>query len=176
MKLPFFYYGSPILRQKAKEITEFNDETRQFVKDMVEMMDTGNGQGLAAPQVGRSVRCFVVRFYHQDENGEYKLADEPTIFINPRIISHSEEQIVSTEGCLSLPGISGKVARPRTIKVAYLDENGKSMEMELHDLHAIVFCHENDHLNGVLYIDRLDKKERQKLKQDLEHIKKKYNK
>ena len=132
-----------MLRKKSKEITEINDRIRQLLDDMVETMQQANGVGLAAPQVGILRRAIVI------DTGEQQLKA-----VNPEIIEVSGS-IVDVEGCLSIPGISGTVERPEKIKVRYLDENGKEKIIEASSLLARVFCHEIDHLEGILYTDKV---------------------
>ena len=168
------YYGHLVLRQKAKPIVKITEKTKKLIGDMVKIMDESNGQGLAAPQIGHSVRLFVVRFYQQREDGEFELSKEPTVFINPKILSYSEETCTMDEGCLSLPAMGAPVARPVSVEVSYMNENGETVETEFEDLHARVFCHENDHLNGILYVDRVDKKIRKQLDLYLDKIKREH--
>ena len=169
------YYKNPILRKRAEPVDEINDEIKKLIDDMVVFMDENNGQGLAAPQIGQLLRLFVVRFYEKGEDGEYKLSEVPEVFINPKILSYSEKKVVMEEGCISLPEIAAPVRRPESIKVSYTNEKNEKIETELHGLHARVFLHENDHLNGVIYVDRVDKKTRPYLEPYLERIKKEYN-
>ena len=169
------YYGNPILRKKAEPVSEITEDIKQLIKDMVEAMDENKGQGLAAPQIGKTLRIFVVRFVEEREDGEFELSETPTVFINPEILSYSDEFFTLEEGCISLPGLNAPVTRPEEVKVRYMNENGETVEIELHGSRARVFFHENDHLNGVLYIDRINKKIRKQLEPNLEQIKRKYN-
>jgi peptide deformylase len=135
--------GDPLLRKKSKEITEVNERIKILLDDMVETMQNANGVGLAAPQVGILRRAIVI------DVGEEKLKA-----INPEIIETSGS-IVDLEGCLSIPGISGTVKRPEKVKVKFLDENGNEKIIEASSLFARVLCHEIDHLDGILYTDKV---------------------
>ena len=141
--------GEDVLRQKcvSVESNEINDELRATLNEMFETMISADGVGLAAPQVGISKRFFVVI---SDDNVR-------RVFINPEIIKTSAENSEYEEGCLSLPGVSEKIVRPVKISVSAIDENGKRFVLDDVDgLLARIIQHENDHLNGILYIDRGD--------------------
>ncbi|PLX34282.1 MAG: peptide deformylase [Clostridiales bacterium] len=134
--------GDPILRKRSKEVSEINERIQILLDDMIETMDEEDGVGLAAPQVGVLKRVIVIR-----------IGDELIQLINPEIIYENGEQ-TDIEGCLSVPGISMNVTRPLTVKVKGIDRNGKEVEYEGSDLLARAFCHEVDHLNGILFIDK----------------------
>jgi len=149
MILPITTVPNPILRQRAREINpeEIKSETVQkLIADMKETMRPAGGIGLAAPQVGISVRLVVIL------NQENVLA-----LINPEIINFSWRKEAAEEGCLSVPGKWGLIKRSKIIKVKALDENGKAVKFKAKDLFARVIQHEIDHLNGVLFIDRTKK-------------------
>lgn len=175
-QLPISYYGDPVLRKKAEEITEFNDELRLLAQDMIHTMDLSRGCGLAAPQVGKSLRLFVIRADNEeyDEQNIYRV--QPIVFVNPKIKMLTEEVDGLEEGCLSIPGIRGLVWRPIKIQVNYFDLEGKPQEAIFEDFMARVVMHENDHINGVLYIDRMDRKERKALKDRLKELELEYKK
>lgn len=137
----------PILRKKSKEVRKITKKVKVLVQDMIETMYEANGVGLAAPQVGMLKRIFVIDIY--DETGA-------KVFINPEIVSTDGEE-VDEEGCLSLPGRNGLVKRPRKVTVKYLDLDGKENTLEAEGLLARAICHEYDHLNGTLYIDKMIK-------------------
>ncbi len=174
MKLPLFYYGHPILRKKCEPIEEVTPAIRKLVADMVETIDQINAIGLSAPQVGKSIRLFVLRRYIILPDGRWTVS-EPYVYINPKVLEHSEETWVDDEGCMSIPGIRLPVVRPLKIKMEATDLEGNTFVHELEGLNARVLFHENDHINGVLYIDRVDEKERQKAEPYLKKIKKKYS-
>jgi peptide deformylase len=134
----------PVLRKKCRVVTEFDDRLRILVEDMIETMHYADGVGLAAPQIGILKRVVVIDLY--DDKG-------PVTLINPRLLASKGSQI-EQEGCLSLPGQSGYVERPSEVRVAYEDLNGESHEIEGQELLARALCHEMDHLEGVLYIDK----------------------
>lgn len=174
MKLPLRYFGHPDLRAQAKPVVTITLEIIQFIHDLIESMIAYNGVGLAAPQVGQRLRIFVFRDETLLADGNYHLG-EPKVAINP-ILSHpSKETDTAVEGCLSVPGIHPAVTRPRKIHVEYLNLQGETIREDLEGHKARVVMHENDHLNGVLHIDRMDPKERKKLIPLLQEIKKKYN-
>jgi peptide deformylase len=173
MLLPIYYYGHPILRKRCAPVGQITDEIRKMAQDMIETMDKNNGVGLAAPQVGHSIRLFVLRNYLFTEDGHWTLS-EPKVYINPKLSSPGDELVCDTEGCLSLPGIRLEVERPNSITIEATDLDGKVFVEELEGYNARVRMHENDHINGVLFIDRIDVHTRKKLDPLLKEIKKKY--
>jgi peptide deformylase len=136
-----------ILRKKSKVVDEVNDRIKILVKDMIETMYQANGVGLAAPQVGILKRVAVV-----------DVGEGVHVFINPEILEGSGS-CIDFEGCLSLPGKQGEVERPAKIKVKALNENGEEFTLEAEDFFARAICHEIDHLDGILFIDKLVKSE-----------------
>jgi peptide deformylase len=173
MLLKIYYYGHPILRKRCKPIQEITDEIRKLAYDMIETMDKNDGIGLSAPQVGHSIRMFVLRNYLFTEEGHWTLS-EPKVYINPKLTNPSEHFISDTEGCLSLPGLRLHVSRPDKIIVEAMDLDGKIFVEELEGYNARVRMHENDHINGVLFIDRIEANERKKIDPLLKEMKKKY--
>lgn len=138
--------GDPRLRKIAREVTDFGERTQMIVDDLVDTLyENGNGIGLAANQIGVLRRIFVVDL--QDEAGL-------RVFINPEIVERDGEQI-GQEGCLSIPEYWGYVERPERIKVRAHDRDGETFELEADGLLAVCICHENDHLDGVLFKDRV---------------------
>ncbi|RKD34361.1 peptide deformylase [Thermohalobacter berrensis] len=137
------FKGDPILRKKSREVTKIDDRIKILLEDMLETMYKEEGVGLAAPQVGILRRVVVI-----------DVGDGPIKLINPEIIEEDGEKI-DEEGCLSVPGESGKVKRPAMVKVKYLDENGEEQIIEGTGLLARALCHEIDHLNGILFIDKI---------------------
>lgn len=133
----------PVLRKKSRVIEKFDDRLKTLVDDMLDTMYEADGVGLAAPQIGILKRVVVIDVY--DGEGE-------RILINPEIIDRRGEQF-EVEGCLSLPGLSGRVKRPEWVKVRYQDLKGKWHESEGDDLLCRAFCHELDHLDGILFTD-----------------------
>lgn len=170
MKLSICLYGDPVLRKKGEVVKEITDEIRQLVADMIETMDAANGIGIAAPQVGKSIRLFVLRRYIDEPDGKWTTSD-PVVYINPKILSISEEKWVSEEGCLSIPKIRLSVERPLKIKVESTRLDGSHVVEEIEGMNARVILHENDHLNGVLFIDRADANDLRPLQPQLRAIK-----
>lgn len=175
MKLKIRYYGDPILRKKGEEIDEITPEIRQLALDMIETFDGNNGIGLSAQQVGVALRLFTCRQYIHYPDGKWGITD-PKVVINPKIIEYSKETLVDLEGCLSFPKLRLSIERPAKIKVEYTNLNGEKVVEEIEGYNARVIMHENDHTNGVLYIDRVDQKTRRMIEPDLREIKKKYQK
>lgn len=137
-----------ILRKIAKPVKEMNARTLTLIDDMLETMYAEGGVGLAAPQVGVLKRIFVVDCSMEDE-------PEPMVFINPEILEESGA-VTDKEGCLSVPGKHASVTRPEKVKVKALDRNMESFTLEAEGLLARCICHENDHLNGILYVDKAE--------------------
>ena len=175
MKLPLRYFGHPDLRAQAKPVAEITPDIIQFVMDMIEAMVEHNGVGLAAPQVGRRVRIFVFRDEILLPSGDYHLG-EPKVAINPVLSNPSKETETAREGCLSVPGVYPEVVRPSKITIEYLNLKGEKIVEHLEGHRARVVMHENDHLNGVLHIDRMAPRERKKILAQLQEIKRKYSK
>lgn len=170
MIYPIVVYGSPILRQVAKEIVPADyPNIKTLVSDMFDTMYKSEGMGLAAPQIGKSIRIFVVDATSlADENPE--LADFKKVFINPKIQFLGEETVVMNEGCLSLPKIREDVERPNRIRIVYQDEDWNTHDEEYSDIQARVIQHEYDHIDGVLFIDRINPLRRKLLKSKLNDI------
>ena len=137
--------GDDILNKKCKEVTEMTPRTRQLIEDMLDTMYEANGVGLAAPQVGILKRIVVI-----DTTGE-----APYVLINPRIVESSGEQ-TGQEGCLSVPGKCGVVTRPNYVKAVALNEDMEPIEVEGTELLARAICHELDHLDGHLYVEKVE--------------------
>ncbi len=137
--------GDEVLTKKCKPVTEMTSRNRELIEDMLETMYEAGGVGLAAPQVGVLKRIVVI-----DVTGE-----DPYILINPRIVESSGEQ-TGQEGCLSLPGKSGQVTRPNYVKAVALDVNMREYELEGTELLARAICHEVDHLDGHMYVEKVE--------------------
>ena len=137
--------GDPVLRKISKVVTNFEERTQILIDDMIETMNEANGVGLAAPQVGILKRIVVI-----------DIGEGPIVLVNPEIVE-TKGEINEKEGCLSIPGRDGNVIRPAYVRIKAQDRNGTPIEMEGEDLLARAFCHEIDHLNGILYIDKLEK-------------------
>lgn len=148
--------GNPILRQQAQLIDNIQDEClQQLIDHLISTARASNGVGIAAPQVSQSYRLFIVA---SRPNPRYPNAPsmEPTAMINPKIIAESTEIVKGWEGCLSIPGIRGLVPRYQAIEVEYTSRDGQLHRQELTDFVARIFQHEYDHLNGILFLDRVE--------------------
>ena len=157
--LPIVEVPDPRLRLISKPVEQVTDETRAFVRDMIDTMYDANGIGLAAIQVGVDSRILVIDL--QDEKDEEdKPIKAPHAYINPEILSVSEEMSSYNEGCLSIPEQYADVARPASCRVRWLDEQGETHEEELTGLLSTCMQHEIDHLNGVLFIDHISRLKR----------------
>ncbi|MCP4363444.1 MAG: peptide deformylase [Chloroflexi bacterium] len=148
---------APILRQKTRPVTQFNDDIHELVANMVETMRENNGVGLAAPQIGLPQQLTVIESLPQTDEEGHDIPDSRQLFViaNPRIVWESREVVDGIEGCLSIPGYLGEVERHEAIRVRAQDQYGKKIKLKLSGWTARIFQHEIDHLNGVLYIDRL---------------------
>jgi peptide deformylase len=168
MIVPILKYGSPVLRKHSVEISEV-DYLLQIVEDLSDTLKKEGGLGLTGPQIGIQKRIFLI-----DTSSIFE--DDPTVerieqvFINPEIIEFSTEAIHYKEGCLSIPGIYESVQRPVKIKVSYQDTFLNTIEKELDGIQARIFQHEFDHLNGILFIDRLSSLRRKLLTGKLNKI------
>jgi peptide deformylase len=140
--------GDPVLRQKARDVTDIDGALVRLVDDMLETMYEAPGVGLAAPQVGVQKRLFV-----------WDLGDGPQAIVNPEIVE-SDGEWVFEEGCLSVPGLSWEIVRPKTVHVVGHDLDGNEMSFEADEVEARMFQHELDHLDGTLLVERLDEETR----------------
>jgi peptide deformylase len=161
--LPIRLYGDPVLREKSWPVAAITPAVRALAQDMIDTMTSANGIGLAAPQVGELVRLFVVDLNTTgseailDRTGSLEEVHPPQIvLINPEIVKQEGEQ-TGDEGCLSFPDLYDKVTRPNVVRVAALDLEGEPFEIEGSGILARALVHEVDHLDGVLFIDRLSK-------------------
>ncbi len=143
--LPIRRFGDPVLREMAREVETVSDIHRKLVEDMFDTMRDAPGVGLAGPQVGVSERIFV-----------FEVEGQPGAVLNPSLVDLSDEKVVDDEGCLSIPGLTFPVERSVRAVVEGLDVNGDPIRIEGEELLARVFQHEIDHLDGVLFIDRID--------------------
>mgnify|MGYP001042728533 FL=1 len=137
--------GDEILRKKSREVESIDDKIREILDDMVETLHKYNGVGLAGPQIGILKRIIVIDLY--DDEGPMKL-------INPAIVKEKGKQEVE-EGCLSFPNQYGKIIRPAEVTVEALNENGEKVKIKAKELLALALCHEIDHLNGILFVDKI---------------------
>lgn len=153
--LEIIQLGHPLLRSKAQIVNNIDQSIQNLIDNLIATVGQANGVGIAAPQVAKSHRLFVVA---SRPNLRYPTAPtmEPTAMINPKILTHSNEVEKGWEGCLSIPGIRGWVPRYQAIEVEYTDRNGNLQKQELTDFVARIFQHESDHLDGIVFLDRLD--------------------
>lgn len=169
MIYPIIAYGDPVLKREAEDI-EFGDtKVKELVSDMFETMYQAHGVGLAAPQIGKSVRVFVVDGAPvlEDKNDSFKKA-----FINPEIIEEDGEDWAYEEGCLSIPTIREDVTRPDIVRIRYYDEDWNEHEEEFDDIKARIIQHEYDHIEGILFTDHLSGLKKRLLKKRLQNISK----
>ncbi|MCC6932394.1 MAG: peptide deformylase [Deltaproteobacteria bacterium] len=164
--LEILTYPNPILKKACAPVTDVNDELRKFLDDMLETMYQNAGIGLAAIQVGRLIRAIVVDI-REDERGSSE--SKVHKLINPEILE-KEGSKKCEEGCLSVPGVREEVIRAEKIKVRALNENGKKVEFIAEGLLAICIQHEIDHLDGILFVDRLSKLRRTMIKKKLNKL------
>ena len=163
MIYPIVIYGAQALRNKSVDITPEYPELKKLIDDMFLTLDEASGVGLAAPQIGKNIRLFIVDCTPwADENPE--LENYRKVFINAEIYEHSEESDLFNEGCLSLPGLHEDVRRPVAIKMRWLDENFEEHDEVIDGLPARVIQHEYDHLEGKVFTDRLTPLRRNLLK------------
>ena len=163
--LPIRIYGDPILRRRSLDVPEVNAEIRDLARDMIDTMYEADGVGLAAPQVGRSIRMLVADASHRDGGGGAR------VFINP-IIVESWGEWSFDEGCLSVPGLSAELVRPEAVRVRFQDESGALCEEEFHRVWARVLQHEIDHLEGKLFVDYLSPIKRALIMKKLKQLQK----
>lgn len=145
---------NPILRSKSEYITEINDDIKDFCKDLIKLMRKHDGVWLAAPQVGKNLRIIATTQRDMKKNKEKLLAE--TIMINPEIKEASQNMIIWEEACISLPNILGKVKRHKSLTIEYIDIKGNKQKKKLKDFNAVIIQHEIDHLEGVLFTDKLE--------------------
>lgn len=178
MILPIVAYGDPVLRKVGKEIDKDYPNLTELIANMKETMYNASGVGLAAPQIGKDIRLFVIDAspFAADEN----LSDEDRkvlegfnrVFINAKILEEEGEEWVFNEGCLSIPDVREDVWRKPTITIEYQDENFETKTEVLSGLAARVFQHEYDHIEGVLFTDKLSSLKKRLIKKKLENISK----
>jgi peptide deformylase len=169
MKYPVTVYGDSLLRKKAKKIEKDNKDLKQIIENMWETMYYSDGVGLAAPQVGLSLRLFVIDASSGAEE-EPELKDFKKVFINPEIIDITGEEWEMNEGCLSLPEIRENVIRPDEVRIKYFDENFNEFDEVYKGFAGRIIQHEYDHLEGKLFIDYLSPLRKRLLKSKLTSI------
>lgn len=163
-------YGDDVLNQKADEVTEIDDGLRELIHAMYKKCPEANGIGLAAPQVGVSKRFFVVVVPDSEDDDGNVIKGSKQVFINP-VLLNSEGKCKMEEGCLSVPGIWEYVERPEVIEVEYTDIEGRRISGRFDGLLARVIQHENDHLDGILFVSKLPRLKQELLKKRLNALK-----
>ena len=180
MTLRITQYGEPILRQKGSTITSFDDKLTELANQMLEAMEQADGIGLAAQQIGQAIQFCVVDVPDHPEYPMTCILDDkplspsllmPIALANPEITPLPSDEYYYEEGCLSFPQIRGEVARPERICVNYHDLDGNQHRLECDGLLARCIQHEVDHLNGILFIDRMEKKTVSEIKQEIRELK-----
>lgn len=169
MIYPIVLYGDPVLKKPADDIEEGSLDVKQLAADMFETMHQASGIGLAAPQIGKSIRMFVVDGSPLEEDG---MDDFKKVFVNPEIIWEEGKEWGFEEGCLSIPGIREEIHRPPKLRINYLDENFEEHEEEFDGMKARIIQHEYDHIEGILFTDYLTPLKRRLLKGKLGNISK----
>jgi len=178
MILPIIAYGDPVLRKTGVEIDKDYPNLSELIINMEETMQNANGVGLAAPQVGKAIRLFLVDASPFSESDELEdeerafLKEFKRVFINPKIIEERCEEWAFSEGCLTIPNINEDVLRKETIDIEYFDINFKAKKETLNGLAARIFQHEYDHIEGVLFTDKLSSLKKRLLKKKLDNISK----
>lgn len=173
MVLPIYVYGHEALRQDTEPVEEDSKALQSLIDDMIETMHNASGIGLAAPQVGRTERLFVVDVTPMADDmakDEEPMPPQPMVFINPEIVEEGESTVDLEEGCLSIPEVQEVVTRPERVRMRYLDRNLESQEIETGSVLARVLQHEHDHLNGVLFTDYLSSFRKRLLRRTLRAI------
>ncbi len=167
MILPIYAYGNPVLRKKAENILPDYNGLKGLIENMFETMYDSNGIGLAAPQIGLAIRLFIV---DGTEIEDESTADFKKVFINPEILEEFDTKWEYEEGCLSIPTVRADVSRHSKLRIRYMDENFKEFEEEYNGMAARIIQHEYDHIEGILFTDRISPLKRTMLKNKLQNI------
>lgn len=176
MILPVVAYGDPVLRKVAKDIDSDYPNLSKLIDNMRQTMYNAQGVGIAAPQIGKSIRLFVIDAtpFAEDEDltkeEQEQLSDFNRVFINPKVVNEEGDEWAFSEGCLSIPDIREDVFRPNSVTFEYQDEKFEKHTQTLVGLAARVFQHEYDHLEGILFTDKLSSLKKRILKKKLEKI------
>lgn len=179
-ELEIVHYGNPILRKKGKPVEKFNGDLKRLAKDMIEAMRVAEGIGLAAQQVDLALQFCVIDLRGGDWEFDYRLNGSslpldlimPLVLINPEVTAIPDPVTTSSEGCLSFPEIHGDIDRPDQIEVRFKDLDGHDNQLTCNGLFSRCVQHEVDHLNGILFIDRMRKSSLLEIDQDLKQLKK----
>lgn len=172
MILPIYAFGCSVLRQKTEEITKSFPNLEDFISSLYHTSDNAYGVGLAAPQVGKNLRIFIVDTTKLDQkHDEYEdIKDFKEVFINPKIVSTSGDEVTYNEGCLSFPDIFYDITRQDEVEIEYLDEKFNLNKKKFRGFLSRVIQHEYDHLEGILFIDKMPLKKRKELSSKLDKI------
>jgi peptide deformylase len=165
MIVPINTYSDPVLSMKAKPMKGVDSSTIELIGNMFESMRNASGIGLAAPQIGSSVRLLVIDLSCMESHRNAS----PLVVINPRIVAFRGHNVME-EGCLSLPGVQGDVSRPSSIQLKYRDEHFEEQTGEYSGMLARVLQHEIDHLDGTLFVDRMERRDRREIQEELEAL------
>jgi peptide deformylase len=160
-------YGDPVLRVKARPIGEIDEGVRALARDMLDTLAEAEGVGLAGPQIGEEHRIIVV---HPPAPGRDEVREEARVYLDPEVVSKSGPTVAEEEGCLSIPGIYEVVKRPDRVRIRARTLDGESIELEAEGMLARIFLHEIDHLDGVLFVDRIGPMRRALLKRQLKEM------
>jgi peptide deformylase len=169
MILPIIAYGDSVLKKEAKDIAKDDLDLPKLISDMFDTMNNAGGIGLAAPQVGKSVRLFITDAspLEEEESKDFK-----KVFVNPTILEEFGDEWSYNEGCLSIPGIRGEVVRPSKVRIHYFDENWNEHTEEFEGMPARIIQHEYDHIEGILFVDYFSSLKKQMLRGKLSNVSK----
>ncbi|MCB0400985.1 MAG: peptide deformylase [Flavobacteriales bacterium] len=171
MILPIVAYGTPVLRQETEEIDEHYPDLKLLIEDMWETMYASSGVGLAAPQIGKAIRLFVIDASGFNEDGDHpELENFKRVFINPIILEESGKEWKFEEGCLSIPGIREDVSRKPEVTIEYYNEQFELVEEKLDGIAARIIQHEYDHIEGILFTDKINPLRKRLIKGKLNDI------
>ena len=173
MILPILSYGNPLLKKKCDEIDAFYPNLKNLIQDMWETMYNAEGVGLAAPQIGKSIRLFIIDakpFFEENNVTEFELKNLKRVFINPNLTIAEDETCNFNEGCLSIPEIREDIERVNSIKIDFYDEKFNFQSLNFSGILARVILHEYDHIEGVLFIDKISTLRKRMIKGKLKDI------
>ncbi len=171
MLLPIYAYGQPVLRKRADNIDQDYPELKELISNMWETMYHAEGIGLAAPQIGKSIRLFIIDTTLLDKEGEEPKGIKK-VFINAEVVEEIGDEWTYEEGCLSIPEVRGDVERPEQVTLQYMDENFEEHTETFTGMNARVIQHEYDHIDGVLFIEHLKPIKKRLVKRRLENVRK----
>ena len=172
MKLPIYAFGQPVLRQKALDIGPEYPGLGQLIQDMWETLYFADGVGLAAPQIGKAIRLFMVDTLQMEQKGREVGQAVKKVFINAKILEQVGDSWTYEEGCLSIPDVRGEVSRPSKLRISYMDESFQEHVEEYSGITARVIQHEYDHIEGILFIEHLNPVKKTMIRSRLENIRK----